>query len=63
MKAEFKFDIDDQVVTPFGDRGYITMCALDDNRAKTYWVKTAKGEGWYTENKIRLFNDKEEQQG
>ena len=64
MQVEFNFDIDDQVATPFGDKGYITMCAFDENRAKTYYVKTSKQEGWYMENKICLFfNDKEEQQG
>ena len=56
MQVEFEFTIDDQIVTPFGDEGYITMCALDDNGAKTYWVKTAKKDttGWYLERKIHL---------
>ena len=56
--VEFKFDIDDEVVTKFGDEGVVTMLGFDEAGIQ-YCVKTNKGNEWYKEKLvIRALNKK-----
>ena len=50
-KVEFKFDIDDEVVTKFGDPGVVVMLGYDDGGIQ-YCVKTDKGSEWYKEKLV-----------
>jgi len=51
MKVEFEFGIDETVETPFGDRGIVTMLAVDDS-GKVYYVKTANNSQWFKEKEL-----------
>ena len=46
--VDFKFDVDDEVVTPFGDDGIISMIGVDEG-GNMYYVKTAKNDNWFKE--------------
>ena len=54
-KLEFKFDIDQEVVTPFGDKGLITMLGFDEGGNKVF-VQTATDGAWFKEKQISLQN-------
>lgn len=47
----FKFDLDEVVVTPFGDRGIVSTQAVDDGGI-LYFVKTAAGGNWFKEGQL-----------
>jgi hypothetical protein len=54
MKSyEFKFDIDEKVVSPVtGETGIVSMCAIDDGRNPMYFVKSKDGEKWWPERHL-----------
>ena len=49
MTVDFGFEIDQRVITPFGKNGIVSMCGVDDNRQKTYFIKTDTGGDWFAE--------------
>lgn len=49
--VKYAFDIDQEVKTPFGDTGIITMLGHDDGGNK-YAVKTATDTQWYKEKQL-----------
>jgi len=49
--VEYKFDLDQPVVTPFGDDGMITMLGFDDG-GPTYFVRTKENPGWFKEKHL-----------
>ena len=51
MEAKFKFNLDQRVVTPFGDVGIVSTCAVDDG-GNTYFVKTQAGGNWFKESQL-----------
>jgi hypothetical protein len=51
MEVTFKFTLDQQVKTPFGDLGVVSMLAVDDG-GNQYYVKTATGGNWFKESQI-----------
>lgn len=54
ITVDFKFDIDSIVESIIGDKGFIVMAAIDDNRSKTYYIQFASGNGaWIKENKLK----------
>ena len=52
-KIEYKFNIDDKVITTFGGDGIITMLGYD-NGGNQYYVKTAIGSDWHKEAELKL---------
>ena len=48
----FKYDLDQRVVTPFGDAGLIQMLGYDDAKEQ-YFVKTKDNSQWYKEDQIK----------
>lgn len=47
-KFDFKFDLNQEVVTPFGDDGLVEMLGFDGGGRK-YYVQTAKNLNWFKE--------------
>lgn len=47
----FKFGLDDMVVTPFGIDGIITMLGFDGDGRK-YYVQTESNSDWYKEKML-----------
>lgn len=52
MEAKFKFNIDDEVLTCFSERGIIDMCAVDSTKDIVYYVKTKLNSTWYKESQL-----------
>jgi len=48
--VDFKFEIDDQVMTPF-EPGIVTMMAFDEGGQK-YYVQTKSAPGWFKEGQL-----------
>lgn len=48
---DFKFDVDDDVITPFGDHGIVSMLGHDES-GNLYYVKTSKGGEWFKEKQL-----------
>ncbi len=47
-KVQFKFSLDEKVMTRFGAVGNVTMLAVDDGGIK-YYVETEKKDSWEKE--------------
>ena len=47
--VEYKFDIDEKVITPFDTLGIVTMLGYDEGGAK-YYVQTETSSGWLKES-------------
>lgn len=52
MQIEFKFNIDDRVITPFKAKGIVSMLGVDDG-GKVYFVKTEKESDWFKEKDLK----------
>ena len=50
-EVSYRFNVDDRVVTPFGDTGIITMLGFDDG-GNQYYVKTKLDSQWYKERDL-----------
>lgn len=53
MEVNFKFKIDDRVLTPFGANGIICMLGYDDGGVQ-YYIKAEKDSSWFKEKDIRI---------
>lgn len=53
MNVDFKFDIDQRVITPFGDEGLVSMAAID-GEGQQYHVKTKRNSEWFKEDQLTL---------
>lgn len=51
MQVEFKFKIDEKIITPFGLKGFIGLCAIGRD-GKSYWVKTSQNSEWFFEDQL-----------
>lgn len=51
-KVEFAFDLDQQVVTPFGEKGLVSLLGFDDG-GQCYYVKTRESSNWFKEAQLR----------
>ena len=49
--VEFKFRIGEEVITPFGEKGIVSMLGNDGNIV--YYVKTSKSECWFKEYQLK----------
>jgi|WetSurMetagenome_2_1015567.scaffolds.fasta_scaffold32993_6 hypothetical protein len=55
MQVNFKFDMDDSVITPLGDKGIIFSCLLDNSLFIQYYVLMKGGQGsYFREDQIML---------
>lgn len=52
QRFDFEFDLDQKVVTPFGDDGLIEMLGFDDGGRK-YYVQTATNSNWFKEGQLQ----------
>ena len=52
MLVEFKFNIDQRVVTPFEEVGIVEMLGVDDGGNK-YFVITPTNSVWFKEEKLK----------
>lgn len=50
--VEFKYDLDDMIITPFNEKGIIEMLGRDEGGNK-YYVKTKLNSAWYKEKELR----------
>ena len=50
--VEFKYDLDDMIITPFDEKGIIEMIGRDEGGNK-YYVKTKQMSAWYKEKDLR----------
>ncbi len=50
-KVEYKFDIDQRVVTPFGEDGIVTMLGYDDG-GQQYYVREKERSNWFKESQL-----------
>ncbi len=48
---EFKYELDEKVITPFGDLGIIGMLGFDDGGPQ-YYVKTSVASNWFKESQL-----------
>lgn len=55
MKVNFRWDVYENVITPFGEKGFISMCGYNDS-GKQYYVKTKDNENWYHEMQLKPAN-------
>lgn len=51
MQITFKFTLDQNVTTRFGEHGIVEMCAVDEVGLR-YYVKTAGGGNWFKEAEL-----------
>lgn len=51
-KVEFKFDVDQEVVTAFESKGIVSLLGYDDG-GNQYYVKTQKGSTWFKEKQLK----------
>lgn len=51
MNVTFKFTIDQNVTTPFGEPGIVSMLAVDSSGIN-YFVKTKVGGDWFKESQL-----------
>lgn len=51
MDVTFKYEVDQEVVTPFGENGIVTMVGIDGEGIQ-YCVKTAKTQQWHKEKEL-----------
>lgn len=52
--VDFKFDIDDRVVTMLGDIGVVSSLCLDHHEELMYFVELPGGRGsWFREDQIK----------
>lgn len=51
MQVTFKFNLDQRVVSPFGDQGIVSTCGVD-NSGNVYYVKTSSGGNWFKESEL-----------
>lgn len=51
MQVEFKFNLDQRVITPFGEEGIVTMLGVDDGGNK-YYVQTKSEAQWHKEKEV-----------
>jgi hypothetical protein len=49
--VEFTFNLDQEVITPFGKEGIIEMLAFDGEGQK-YWIQTEQGGSWFKERNL-----------
>lgn len=53
--VNFKYILDEKVITSFKEDGIIKMMAYDDG-GKNYYVQTAASSGWYKEKELSSKN-------
>ncbi|MCK4891549.1 MAG: hypothetical protein KAS78_02665 [Candidatus Pacebacteria bacterium] len=53
MTIVFKFNINDQVHTPFNERGIVEGLFFDGYRNQ-YSVRVARGDKWFKETELRI---------
>lgn len=56
-KVEFKFDVDNMVKTILGDKGLVTMCAINEGPEHQYFVVRSNGSNWHKESELTIFID------
>ena len=52
MLIEFKYKIDQKIVTPFNKVGLISMLGFDESGVR-YYVTTEKNSAWFKEGLLR----------
>ena len=50
--VEFEHEIDEEVITPFGEVGIVDMLGFDDG-GKKYFVKTSNSGKWFKESALK----------
>lgn len=53
MVVKFKFKLEQKVITPFDEKGIISMLGYDDG-GNTYYVKTNMNSQWFKEKELKL---------
>ncbi|MFA6100445.1 MAG: hypothetical protein WC750_06290 [Patescibacteria group bacterium] len=51
-ELNFLYEIDQRVITPFGEDGIVSMLAYDDG-GKQYYVKTKDASNWFKEGQLQ----------
>ena len=49
----FKFDLDQEVITPFGQEGFVSLQGVDFEGA-VYYVKTEINNDWFKERQLTI---------
>jgi len=52
MKVDFKFKLDEKVITVFGDNGIVSMLGVDDGGI-VYYVKASNNSDWFKEKNLK----------
>jgi len=50
--VEFKFDVNERVITAFGNVGIVDMLAVSESNTISYYVRTATGGQWFKETEL-----------
>lgn len=50
--VNYLFDVDDRVITPFGEDGIITMLGFDEGGNK-YYVQSKDSNAWFKEGQLK----------
>lgn len=53
VKVEFKFELNQRVETPFGEKGIVRMMGIDDG-GKKYFVLMKNNENWFQESELQV---------
>ncbi len=56
MKIDFKFEIDQKVITPFDDTGIVEMAAIDNGKSEVYYIKRSNDCQWFKVGQLREVN-------
>lgn len=51
MKVEFKFEINEEVITSFQKKGIISNCCIGRD-GNSYWVKMETSSEWFFEDQL-----------
>ena len=51
--VNFKYDINDKVVTLLGDKGIVEWLCVNDSNTIQYYVKTSNNNDWFREDQIK----------
>ena len=58
LSVNFQFDIDEKVkVTALGIVGIVSMCAINEDNAQSYFVKTEKDSGWFPVRRLEAVKE------
>ncbi len=54
LTVKFQFSPREKVITPFGDKGVVTCCSIDDDLRNRVFVQRSQHSQWFREDELTL---------